>query len=192
MIKEMEQRLVVGGNALGGEQNPEEKERLRQQRALQIKLRNERKKQKQLMEDKQKKEEQLLLQQQQYSSLQEEVEQNRKIIEKLRAKYTQINKELRDVREEAEEHKEGMLDTIREQEREVEFLNLVTRALLKDFELQNLREKSRYDEFNQRWVLPVFYVKERAIQLPKVGIRNADSLISQELDKRDFIIQGSE
>ena len=61
MIKEMEQRLVVGGNALGGEQNPEEKERLRQQRALQIKLRNERKKQKQLMEDKQKKEEQLLL-----------------------------------------------------------------------------------------------------------------------------------
>jgi len=63
MIKEMEQRLVVGGNALGGEQNPEEKERLRQQRALQIKLRNERKKQKQLMEDKQKKEEQLLLQQ---------------------------------------------------------------------------------------------------------------------------------
>ena len=46
MIKEMEQRLVVGGNALGGEQNPEEKERLRQQRALQIKLRNERKKQK--------------------------------------------------------------------------------------------------------------------------------------------------
>jgi len=63
MIKEMEQRLVVGGNALGGEQNPEEKERLRQQRALQIKLRNERKKQKQLMEDKHKKEEQLLLQQ---------------------------------------------------------------------------------------------------------------------------------
>ena len=163
MIKEMEQRLVVGGNALGGEQNPEEKERLRQQRALQIKLRNERKKQKQLMEDKHKKEEQLLLQQQQYSSLQEEVEQNRKIIEKLRAKYTQIDKELRDVREEAEEHKEGMLDTIREQEREVEFLNLVTRALLKDFELQNLREKSRYDEFNQRWVLPVFYVKERAV-----------------------------
>lgn len=80
--------------------------------------------------------------------MQEEVEQNRKIIEKLRSKYTQIDKELQDVREEAEEHKEGMLDTIREQEREVEFLNLVTRALLKDFELQNLREKSRYDEFN--------------------------------------------
>jgi len=74
MIKEMEQRLVVGGNAINGEQNQEEKERLRQQRALQIKLRNERKKQKQLMEEKQKKEEQLLLQQQQYSSLQEEVD----------------------------------------------------------------------------------------------------------------------
>ena len=109
-------------------------------------------------------------------------------MEKLRAKYTQIAEELKDVREEAEEHKEGNLDTIREQEREIEFLNLVMRALLKDFELQNLREKSRYDEFNQRWVLPVFYVKDKLIQLPKVGIRNADSLISQELDKRDFIV----
>jgi len=34
MIKEMEQRLVVGGNAISGDQNQEEKERLRQQRAL--------------------------------------------------------------------------------------------------------------------------------------------------------------
>jgi hypothetical protein len=56
-----------------------------------------------------------------------------------------------------------MLDNIREQEREIDFLNLVMRALLKDFELQNLREKARYDENNQRWVLPVFYVKDKVI-----------------------------
>jgi hypothetical protein len=49
---------------------------------------------------------------------------------------------LSDVREEAEEHKQVMLDNIREQEREIDFLNLVIRALLKDFELQNLREKA--------------------------------------------------
>lgn len=81
-----------------------------------------------------------------------------------------------------------MLETIREQEREIEFLNLVMRALLKDYELQNLREKSRYDDFNQRWVLPAFYVKDKVIQLPRVGVRNAESLMQTELDKRDFVV----
>lgn len=56
-----------------------------------------------------------------------------------------------------------MLETIREQEREIEFLNIIMKALLKDYELQNLREKSRYDDFNQRWVLPAFYVKDKVI-----------------------------
>lgn len=82
-----------------------------------------------------------------------------------------------------------MLDTVREQEREIEFLNHVMKTLLKDFELQNLREKARYDENNQRWVLPVFYVKDKLLQLPKVGMRNAEALVSNELDKRDVIIQ---
>jgi hypothetical protein len=59
-----------------------------------------------------------------------------------------VAQELKDSREENEEHKEVMLETIREQEREIEFLNIVMKALLKDYELQNLREKSRYDDFN--------------------------------------------
>jgi hypothetical protein len=52
MIKEMEQRLVVGGSESNVVENQEDKERIRQQRALQIKLRNEKKKQKALMEEK--------------------------------------------------------------------------------------------------------------------------------------------
>ena len=42
-------------------------------------------------------------------------------------------------------------------------MNIVVKALLKDFELQNLREKSRYDENNMRWVVPVFYVKDKLL-----------------------------
>jgi hypothetical protein len=70
----MEQRLVVGGSNSNVVENQEDKERLRQQRALQIKLRNEKKKQKTLLEEKQRQDEELLLKQQQYSSLQEEVD----------------------------------------------------------------------------------------------------------------------
>lgn len=69
------------------------------------------------------------------------------------------------------------MENVREQEREIDFLNIVVKALLKDFELQNLREKSRYDENNMRWVVPVFFVKDKMLQLPKVGFRNAEALM---------------
>lgn len=84
------------------------------------------------------------------------------------------------------------MENVREQEREIDFLNIVVKALLKDFELQNLREKSRYDENNMRWVVPVFYVKDKMLQLPKVGFRNAEALMQTELDKRDLVIDGDQ
>ena len=97
--------------------------------------------------------------------------------------------ELKDFREEAEEKRQVMQETLTEQEREIEFLSLVMKTLLKETELQNLRERARYDENNQRWVLPVFYVKDKAVQLPKLGQRNQEALVQAELDKRDFIVE---
>jgi hypothetical protein len=80
--------------------------------------------------------------------LQEEVEQNRRILHKLRQKYTMATTELKDFREEAEEKRQVMQETLTEQEREIEFLGLVMKTLLKETELQNLRERARYDENN--------------------------------------------
>ena len=78
----------------------------------------------------------------------------------MRSKYKQVSQESQDAREEAEEEKQTILENVREQEREIDFLNS---SLLKDFELLNLREKSRYDESNMRWVVPVFYVKDKLL-----------------------------
>jgi hypothetical protein len=40
--------------------------------------------------------------------------------------------------------------------------------------------------------LPVFYVKDKVIQLPKVGgPRNGDALIQAELDRRDLVIDNT-
>jgi hypothetical protein len=97
--------------------------------------------------------------------------------------------DLKDLREEQEDSRSTLLETIREQEKDIEFLNIVVKAMVREYELENLRERSRWDENNQRWVVPVFYVKERAVVLPKVGIRNAEALVESELEKRDFIIQ---
>jgi len=54
---------------------------------MQLQLRNQKKKEKQLQEDKRKKEEDLLLVEKHYKSLQDEVEDMRNIIKKLREKY---------------------------------------------------------------------------------------------------------
>ena len=64
-----------------------------------------------------------------------------------------------------------MLDNIREQGREIEFCFEVIKACLKDHEIQKLRMRAKYDENNNKWKLPAFFVKDKEIVLPK--IRNA-------------------
>ena len=54
---------------------------------MQLQLRNQKKKEKQLLEEKRQKEEDLLLVEKHYKSLQDEVEDMRSIIKKLREKY---------------------------------------------------------------------------------------------------------
>lgn len=68
-----------------------------------------------------------------------------------------------------------MLENIRDQGKELEFCYEVMKALLKDHELTKLRTRAKYDENNNKWVLPAFFVKEKEILLPK--IRNANALI---------------
>ena len=80
-----------------------------------------------------------------------------------------------------------MLENIRDQSKELEFCYEVMKALLKDHELQKLRTRAKYDENNNKWVMPAFFVKDKEIQLPK--IKNASALIEQELDKRDMVFE---
>ena len=61
-----------------------------------------------------------------------------------------------------------MLETIRDQQQELEFQNEVIKAMLKDYELQKLRARAKYDENNMKWVLPAFFIKEKEIHLPKI------------------------
>jgi hypothetical protein len=60
------------------------------------------------------------------------------------------------------------LETIRDQSKELEFQNEVIKAMLRDYELQKLRNRAKYDDNNNKWVLPAFFVKEKEIHLPKI------------------------
>ena len=80
LIYEMEKKLVTGGQTL----EDREREQMQKQREMQLQLRMQKKKEKMLQEEKRKKEEEMLLVERQYKSLQEEVDDMRGVVGKLR------------------------------------------------------------------------------------------------------------
>ena len=86
MIREMEHKLVSGGQALEDKQ----KEQARAFREYQQKIKAERKKQKKLQEEQRKKDEELLSFSTQYKNLEEEAREKGKIINVLKEKYASV------------------------------------------------------------------------------------------------------
>ena len=95
-------------------------------------------KEKELMEEKRKKEEEMLFVHGNYTSLQQEVESMREIMDKLRQKYKNSQSEIKDLSNEFQTQKTELLDIIRSQERAVKFSNKVMTILLSDNELYKL------------------------------------------------------
>lgn len=63
-----------------------------------------------MLEEKRQKEEEILLKEQKFGSLQDEVEEQRKIIEKLRNRFRVADTEIQDLKEEFEYQKQDLLD----------------------------------------------------------------------------------
>lgn len=95
----MEKKLVTGGHGMDdlSEQN---KEQIRKERKLQQQLKKQKKKEQELLDEKRKKEEEMLFVQGNYTSLQQEVDSMRQIMEKLRAKYKAAESEIGDLTQE--------------------------------------------------------------------------------------------
>lgn len=75
------------------------------------------------MAEKEAQEAELLEKEKHYNSLQEEVEDCRKIIKKLRQKLKNAQNELKDIHHENADKNEELLETVREQAKELDFLN---------------------------------------------------------------------
>ena len=79
------------------DQTEEHKEQIRKERMLQKQLKKQKKKEQLLLEEKRKKEEEMLFVQGNYTSLQQEVESMREIMDKLRDKYREARAEIKDL-----------------------------------------------------------------------------------------------
>ena len=123
---------------------------------------------------------------QKYTSLQEEVTAQRKIIKKLRQKYKQADSELNAVQREQDDVRLELTDTIREQEKELDFLNAIVSMMLKEGEMYRLKEKIEYDFESGKWKVPPFIIKAKEVNFPK--IKNAMSLVAEQLNQREIVI----
>ena len=99
---------------------------------MQLELEEEKQKQLELLAEKERQEEELLEKEKQYNNLSEEVEDCRKIIKKLRQKLKAATNELKDIHKENAERNEELLDTVREQSKELDFLQQISRYLMTD------------------------------------------------------------
>ena len=121
-----------------------------------------------------------------YTSLQEEVTAQRKIIKKLRQKYKQADSELNAVQREQDDVRLELTDTIREQEKELDFLNSIVSMMLKEGEMYRLKEKIEYDFESGKWKVPPFIIKAKEVNFPK--IKNAMSLVAEQINQREIVI----
>ena len=140
---------------------------------MQLQLRNQKKKEKQLLEEKRQKEEDLLLVEKHYKSLQDEVEDMRSIIKKLREKYRASQIEIEDLQRENQFNKEDLLDTIRDQDKDLKFASAITKIAMSNQELEKIRAKSNWDENKSEWRVPLFYLNpnkgEKDVQFPTIN-----------------------
>jgi len=116
----------------------------------------------------------------QYGSLKEEVEEQRKIIKKLRQKYKQAESELNAVQRDQDDARLELTDTIRDQEKDLDFLNAIVSMMLKEGEMYRLKEKVEYDFESGKWRVPPFIIKNKEVNFPK--IKNAMNLVKEELN----------
>eukprot|EP00345_Euplotes_harpa_P017488 CAMPEP_0168339910 /NCGR_PEP_ID=MMETSP0213-20121227/13747_1 /TAXON_ID=151035 /ORGANISM="Euplotes harpa, Strain FSP1.4" /LENGTH=652 /DNA_ID=CAMNT_0008346041 /DNA_START=84 /DNA_END=2043 /DNA_ORIENTATION=+ len=186
IIKDMEQKLMKGGDVF----ETKEKMQAKAYREFQLKLQKQKMKEKKLKEEQLKREEELMTN---FQDLQEEVDDKVKIVNKLRKRYTAALNEIKDLEEEHQTEKEDLLESIRNLERDLDFYKIIVNTLMKEEHLYKIKSKSRYDLENNKWTVPPFIFKAEEVNFPKLKINRIKELINNEKEcKKLEFAEGSE
>lgn len=115
----------------------------------------------------------MLLVEKHYKNLQEEVDDMRNIIRKLREKYKASQMEIEDLQRENQYGKEDLLETIRELEKDLKFANNVMKVALSNSEIEKIKGKSHWDENRAEWRVPTFVLNnsngQKEVQFPTIN-----------------------
>jgi len=78
-----------------------------------------------------------------------------------------------------------LLDTVREQAKELDFLNQLAGFLVTEENLYKIKEKTDWDEERRKWKLAPFIIKQKEVNFPKLGM-NAQNFVQDELGKDEI------
>ncbi len=96
----------------------------------------------------------MMLVEKNYQSLQEEVEDMRKLIQKLRVKYKQANTEIKDINREHNREKQELFQQIKESERETVLYRMILQMFVPKLgigDLNTIVANSEYDNDALSW-----------------------------------------
>ena len=78
--------------------------------------------------------------------MQEEIEAKNKIIKKLKSKLKTTSNELNDIHKENADKNEELLDTVRNQAKELDFISQLVGFLMTDEQMYKIKEKTHWSE----------------------------------------------
>ena len=186
LISHMEKKFVHGGHGMD-DIDDARKEQIQKERKLQKLLKKQKKKEEQLLEEKRKEEEERLFAEGKYTSLQQEVDSMREIMDKLRSKYKAAEAEIADLNKEHQQQKGEYLDIIRSQEKAVKFSQKVMSVLLSENEQYKVHQRSKWDDERGEWNVPQFQfnLKSKDVSFPTI---NAKERVEQAKDERELAL----
>lgn len=132
-------------------------------------MKAQKKKEEDYQREKEKREAELLNIEKNYKSLNEEVEEMKYRFKEIKTKYMANLEELKDIQNEHEDDKEELLDTIREQEKEIKKFSSILAILMSPEQLDYIVMNSEWNEEKKEWHVPYFTYKEKNVGLPKLG-----------------------
>mmetsp|Transcript_21126 Transcript_21126/g.39027 ORF Transcript_21126/g.39027 Transcript_21126/m.39027 type:complete len:1097 (+) Transcript_21126:55-3345(+) len=179
-VTEIQRQLITGDQKI----EQADRERLKAQKEFQHQITKRRQT---VIEAAQKQEEELMMGSKQYTSLQDEVDDQRKLILKLRLKYKASMAEVNDLTKEHGVEREFLLETIRKLEHEIDFFQKVCDYMLAPGELTAIRGKATFKEDENVWSIPPFLLQHKQTLFPKLPKAQGKEVVQNELRSRQIV-----
>mmetsp|Transcript_10696 Transcript_10696/g.10810 ORF Transcript_10696/g.10810 Transcript_10696/m.10810 type:complete len:119 (-) Transcript_10696:741-1097(-) len=108
----------------------------------------------------------MILVEKNYQSMQEEVDDMRQLLKKLRTKYKEALNEIKDLNTENTKERQELWEEIQEFQKDNLLYKGILKQMVSEREINKIITKCEYDYDNKKWDIPIFSIKEKQVVLP--------------------------
>lgn len=92
----------------------------------------------------------------------------RKLIKRFRLKYKEAVAEIKDLNYEHNRERAELFETVQDYEKDTSLYKEIMRKMINEKELSKIVNKCEYDVDNKKWSIPMFSIKDKQVELPKM------------------------